>query len=135
MRRKRVGRSFRVRTRRYGRTDLRNLMIVAVGSLALGACATLFGGGPDRELAGERQRLQSANGQSSTLRFRGDGTVVAQFGERAVTGRWQIEGRELCFYWTGAPRECWPYERPFREGETRTLTSTRGNRVVVTSIS
>ncbi len=114
---------------------MRSPFPLLLGSLALGACATTPDSAPGDELAGETLRVETAQGQTSTLRFRRDGRVRARFGEGSVTGRWRIEGRELCFYWGSAPRECWPYAMPFREGETRTLTSTRGNRVVVTSIS
>src|SRR3546814_14896933 len=76
--------------------------------------------------------METARGQTTHLLFQGDGTVRAAFGESVVTGRWEVVNRNLCFYWTGAPRECWPYPAPFRPGETRTFTSDRGNVVRLT---
>ncbi|HEY9553461.1 hypothetical protein [Allosphingosinicella sp.] len=102
------------------------------GSLTLAGCATLGLGGGGGGLAGETLRMETARGQTTHLLFQGDGTVRAAFGESVVTGRWEVVNRNLCFYWTGAPRECWPYPAPFRPGETRTFTSDRGNVVRVT---
>lgn len=103
-----------------------------LGALTLGACATLGLSGPAGELAGETLRVDAANGQTTVLLFQRDGTVRAAFGESVVTGRWQVVNRNLCFYWTGAPRECWPYTAPFERGRTRALASDRGNTVRVT---
>jgi hypothetical protein len=76
--------------------------------------------------------MQTSRGQVSTLQFRNKQIVRALFGQREVLGRWQVERARLCFYWTGAPKECWPYARPLRSGETRNITSDRGNAVRVT---
>ena len=76
--------------------------------------------------------MQTANGAVSTLSFNEDGSVRAQFGNNSVTGRWQVRGDELCFWWGNAARECWPYPSRFERGRTRNLTSDRGNRVSVT---
>lgn len=108
------------------------LAVLLGSSLLMAGCATLGLGGPGGELAGETLRMETARGQTSYLRFQGDGTVRAAFGENVATGRWEILNRNLCFYWTGAPRECWPYAAPLRPGETRTITSDRGNVVRVT---
>ena len=112
---------------------MRHMLLAALlaGPLTLTGCATL-GGGPGGELAGETLRMETARGRTSVLLFQRDGTVRAAFGESVVTGRWEVVNRNLCFYWTGAPRECWPYPAPFRPGETRTITSDRGNVVRVT---
>ncbi|HET9428708.1 MAG TPA: hypothetical protein VFO69_10150 [Allosphingosinicella sp.] len=102
-------------------------------ALAVSGCATSRGGAPlGAELAGEQVRMVTSNGQVSTLSFRPDLTVRAQFGPNALTGRWQVGDDGLCFWWGNAPRECWPYRTPLRRGESRTLTSDRGNRVTVT---
>lgn len=103
-------------------------------TVALAGCA---GGGDDRPrtasaVAGRTMQVTAANGQVSTLRFDGDGAVRASFGGRDVQGRWAMEGQKLCFTWAGNFRECWPYADPLRRGETRTITSDRGNRVKVT---
>lgn len=98
----------------------------------LGGCATMMGAPQGSELIGETVRVETARGAESTLTFRRDDLVVARFGEREVAGRWRVEGDLLCFYWTGAPRECWPYDARFRRGVPAVLTSTRGNRVEVT---
>ena len=78
--------------------------------------------------------METARGDVTTLRFRRDGRVRADFRGRSVTGRWQVEDRRLCFYWRGAPRECWPYRRPFERGRTRSVTSDRGNELRVTRL-
>ena len=109
------------------------LLAALTGSaLTLAGCATLGLGRPGDELVGETLRMQTARGQTTHLLFQGDGTVRAAFGESVVSGRWAVQDRNLCFYWTGAPRECWPYPAPFRPGETRTFTSDRGNVLRVT---
>ncbi|WP_146193581.1 hypothetical protein [Sphingosinicella humi] len=109
-----------------------SLLALLLGALTLGGCATLGMGRAGDELVGEALRMQTSRGQITHLLFQGDGTVRAAFGESVVTGRWSVENRNLCFYWTGAPRECWPYAAPFRRGETRALTSDRGNAIRVT---
>jgi hypothetical protein len=75
-----------------------------------------------------------AAGGESRMQFRPDGRVVAAFGERSVTGSWELEGDNLCFIWGSAPRECWPYRGGFQRGRTVTVTSTRGNVVQVTRL-
>lgn len=113
---------------------MRTRLIAAVAGAAamLGGCATLVGAPQGSELVGETVRVETAQERASTMTFRRDGMVVARFGEREVAGRWRIEGDWLCFYWTGAPRECWPYADRFRPGVTVPVTSDRGNRVEVT---
>ena len=86
------------------------------------------------ELVGQQVRMETSRGQVSTLTFREDLTVRAQFGQNAVTGRWQVSDDGLCFWWASAPRECWPYPTRLRPGETRSLTSDRGNRVTITML-
>ena len=102
------------------------------GALLLSACAT----GRDRdegpEFVGRTLRVEAATGQVTDLSFRRDGTVLAQFGRQETRGRWDLERRQLCFTWAGSFRECWPYTKRFRRGETVALTSSRGNRVRVT---
>lgn len=113
------------------------ILAAALGAAALTGCSTLGIG--DRngrragaELIGQTLRLQPSSGQATTLRFAGDGTVRATFGNRTTTGRWRVRDERLCFFWGPAPRECWPYAAPFRRGRTVTLTSDRGNVVRVT---
>ncbi|TFI58048.1 hypothetical protein E2493_11625 [Sphingomonas parva] len=103
---------------------------------ALGACAT--GGGGDRSprsaaLVGQTLEVRTAAGQVSTLRLGDGGAVTARFGGREVAGRWAMDGDELCFTWSGNFRECWPYAVPLRRGQTRAITSDRGNKVQVTA--
>jgi hypothetical protein len=117
-------------------------MAIGLGFLLLGACSTLVPPSPraDRvgmrpagaELIGQSVRLETANGQASTLRFADNGVVRAQFGSQEVAGTWVATGTQLCFSWSGTSRECWPYSRPLVRGETMTLTSDRGNVVRVT---
>lgn len=76
--------------------------------------------------------MVTARGDVTDLRFRRDGTVRATFRRGSATGRWQVRDRRLCFFWSGAPRECWPYREPFERGRTRNLTSDRGNQLRVT---
>ena len=109
---------------------------VMLAMLMLSACVSPRGGGrdaaPGAELVGRQVRLETAGGQVSTLQFMPEGVVRARFGSREVSGQWHATGDRLCFAWTGAPRECWPYSRPFPRGETISLTSDRGNAVRVT---
>jgi len=88
----------------------------------------------DLSPAGQTLSVIAANGAASRMQFRPNGQVVAAFGERSVTGQWQLQQEGLCFRWGSAPVECWPYNQPFRRGETVTITSTRGNVVQVTRI-
>lgn len=117
-------------------------LAIGLSFLLLGACSTLVppSPGPDRmgmrpagaELIGQSVRLETANGQVSTLRFAENGVVRAQFGNQEIAGTWVSTGTQLCFSWSGTSRECWPYARPLARGETVTLTSDRGNVVRVT---
>lgn len=103
------------------------------GSMLLSACATILPSSrPGSELAGQSLRVETSGGQTSTLHLNRGGVVRAVFGSNAVTGRWQVQQQQLCFFWTGAPRECWRYETPFRRGRTESVTSDRGNVVRVT---
>ena len=104
----------------------------------LSGCSTLV---PNRspgpamrtpEFVGRVLTVEAANNQVSTMRFWRDGTVRARFSGAETAGRWDLEGRNLCFTWGGNYRECWPHAEPFRLGRTRAITSDRGNRVRVT---
>ena len=110
------------------------LAVTATCALAMAGCATSRREMPPLgyELVGQQVRMQTSRGQVSTLTFRDDLSVRAQFGQNSVTGRWQASEDGLCFWWGNAPRECWPYTTPLRPGETRNLTSDRGNRVTIT---
>jgi len=112
-----------------------SLRIAALAACALAAsgCSTLRNDAPrGSELVDHQVRMENANGVVSTLSFDDDGSVTARFGNNSVTGRWQVRGEELCFWWGNAARECWPYPSRFERGRTRNLTSDRGNRVSVT---
>jgi predicted small secreted protein len=115
---------------------MRKPLIAAVlaSSVLLGGCATIFGGGrsPGAELVGRSAQLVPARGQPSTLYFNKGGQVRAVFGTRQAAGRWSIRNERLCFLWGGNFRECWPYSVPLRPGQTRSITSDRGNVVSVT---
>jgi hypothetical protein len=97
-------------------------------------CATNIESGrsPGAELVGRNAQLVPAAGQPSTLHFNKDGQVRAVFGTRHALGRWSIRNEQLCFVWAGNFRECWPYTVPLRPGQTRSITSDRGNLVRVT---
>lgn len=102
-------------------------------SIALVGCVSVAPRSqPGGELVNRWLRVQPATGPVSSLHFRPNGTVVAGFGRQNVTGRWQVIGERLCFFWKGAPRECWPYRSGFKRGVTRAITSDRGNRVRAT---
>lgn len=90
--------------------------------------------GADFSPVGQTLQVIAANGAQSQMQFRSNGQVVAAFGDRSVTGEWNMQEEGLCFRWGSAAVECWPYSRPFRRGETVTLTSTRGNVVRVTRL-
>ena len=112
---------------------MRSVLIVATISLLVSGCASVMPRSqPGSELVGKNLRMETRAGQVSTLEFRNDNVVRARFGSQEIIGRWQVEPARLCFLWTGAPRECWPYPQPFRRGETRTITSDRGNQSRVT---
>jgi hypothetical protein len=104
--------------------------------LLLAGCATVGIGGrdPGAELIGRSAALVTSQGQRSTLTFGQGGRVNAAFARGQSSGRWWVRDRQLCFEWAGqaSTRECWPYARPFRTGQTRTVTSSRGNVVRVT---
>lgn len=104
------------------------------GALLLGGCATLRGEPRGAELAGETLRVETVRGEVTMLRFGADGMVRADFQRGSVVGRWGVDRSRLCFFWTGAPQECWPYRERFRPGRTRTITSDRGNIVRVTML-
>lgn len=101
---------------------------------AVAGCATNRVGSEEPEFVGRSMRVETAAGQTSTLRFERDGTVVARFGEQETRGRWSLEARELCFTWRQTFRECWPYTQPFRAGRTVPIRSDRGNEVRVTML-
>jgi hypothetical protein len=111
----------------------RSLALAAAGAALLGGCAMIGRDGPaGAELYGRTVRVETSNSQVTMLDFAPPGDVRATFGRSQLEGHWAIEGRQLCFDWPRAARECWPYERRFRPGETLDLTSSRGNRVRVT---
>lgn len=109
--------------------------LLLAAALVVSGCATVIPRG-DRGLnpAGQTLRVIAANGAESRMQFRSDGRVVAAFGERSVTGNWEMEGDNLCFRWGNAARECWPYARGFERGRAVTVTSDRGNVVRVTRL-
>jgi len=115
---------------------MRKLML-GVALFGLGGCAMMPRGSqpaPGAELIGRSAQVVTNKGQASTLRFEPRGRVRALFGKNEVGGRWWTANKRLCFEWGGQARtrECWPYEAPFRRGQTRGVTSDRGNRVQVT---
>jgi len=114
-------------------TRTRSCLCTAAVSLALSGCVSVATRPqPGRELVNRWIRVQPASGPVSSLHFRPNGTVLAAFGRQQITGRWQVLGRHLCFFWRGAPRECWPYGSAFQRGASRAITSDRGNRLRAT---
>jgi hypothetical protein len=109
------------------------VLLAGLGTLVLGACATVPRAAPGAELIGRSLAVQTAGGQSSTLTFASGSVVTATFGQRSVQGRYFVADRRLCFEWRGAARECWPYAAPFPRGRTVPITSDRGNQVRVTA--
>jgi hypothetical protein len=89
-------------------------------------------GSEEPEFIGRSLDVVAANGQTTVLRFRRDGTVIARFNERETEGQWALRPRELCFTWRQTFRECWPYTQRFRQGRPVQITSDRGNVVRVT---
>ena len=104
------------------------------GLILLSGCATIRGERSGSELVGRTLSMQTPRGEVTTLRFRSNGTVRATFARGSIVGRWQAEDGRLCFLWSGAPRECWPYSEPFVRGRTRTISSDRGNVLQVTML-
>ena len=121
-----------------GATRMRKLFTSALvsGSMLLSACATLVprGAAPGQELVGRTLRVETSSGQVSTLLLNRNGTVTAAFGSNRIQGRWELVNGQLCFLWSGAPRECWPYAGQFRRGQAVPVTSDRGNNVRVTML-
>lgn len=101
-------------------------------ALLLAGCATVPDGPVGGELVGRTLTVQAQNGAVTNLLLHGDGRVTASFDGRSTQGRWETEEGRLCFTWSGNFRECWPYNRPFRRGDTVSITSDRGNVVRVT---
>jgi hypothetical protein len=87
---------------------------------------------PGSELVDRTVRIEAAGNQTYTMHFAPEGVVHAQFGGRNITGSWVATNTQLCFAWSGASRECWPYTAPLVRGQTVSLTSDRGNAVRVT---
>lgn len=98
------------------------------------ACSTVVPRTQALSPEGQTLRVIAANGQESRMQFRSDGSVVAAYGDRSFTGRWNMQSEGLCFHWGNAPVECWPYARNFERNRTTTITSTRGNIVQVTRL-
>ena len=114
---------------------LHSLLATASAGLLLSGCASIIprDRGPVSPI-GQTLQVIAANGAESRMQFRSDGRVVAAFGERSLTGNWEMEGDNLCFRWGAAPRECWPYRGGFQQGRTVSVTSDRGNVVRVTRL-
>ena len=110
------------------------LAFALFASALLAGCATTRSPATGTELAGRSLRMETARGEVTILRFREGGRVRADFRGHTLAGRWQAANRRLCFYWTGAPRECWPYRAPFERGRARNVTSDRGNVLRVTML-
>lgn len=113
----------------------RTQLALLTAPFLLAGCATL-GIDDDRAFspAGQSLRVVAANGATSQMSFRQDGTVTARFNNREIAGRWSLRGDNLCFEWAGAARECWPYPAPFPRGRTVNVRSDRGNTVRVTAL-
>lgn len=114
---------------------LTRLLSAAATAILLAGCASIVPGGRSAfNPAGQTLQVVAANGASSRMSFRDNGTVTASFGSRSIEGRWELAGDNLCFNWGNAPRECWPMQGPLVRGRTQTITSTRGNTVRVTRL-
>jgi len=74
------------------------------------------------ELRGATMQIAFADGVTNTVTFNPDGTASIQGPTDTVAGRWFVDGSRLCLQ-TAAGRECWPYQAPFMNGQTVTLTS------------
>lgn len=111
------------------------LLPLASAAFLLAACESIIPSARTNiSPVGQTLQVVAANGQASRMQFRPDGRVIAAFGDRSITGNWQMEDGSLCFQWGSAPRECWPYHEPFARGRTVTVTSSRGNVVSVTRL-
>jgi hypothetical protein len=110
----------------------RYLLAVLAGGLALTGCETVREARLGSELPGQTLRVELANGQTSMLRFNADGSVIGTGPGGQASGRWAVEGQRICLDWPRQGRECFPYARAFRRGETVSLTGTSGATVRVT---
>ncbi len=113
------------------KTALFCLMAGLIASLPAAAAAA-DGDKRGRELVKRGAMVTAANGATTQLTFRRNGTVEATYDGRTTSGTWEVAGDQLCFTWRGNFRECWPYRQRFERGEPTPVLSNRGNRVVVT---
>lgn len=84
-------------------------------------------------LAGRTARVVLADGRTIMVTHERDGTA-RMTGEDGLemTGRWSVTNGQLCFDWTGQPRECWPYGGPLTPGQTVRSSSDRGQVITTT---
>ncbi|QPQ55415.1 hypothetical protein IC614_02045 [Allosphingosinicella flava] len=84
-------------------------------------------------LSGRTARVQLADGRTLLVTHHRDGTAhMTGDGGLDMTGRWSVSNGQLCFDWTGQPRECWPYGGPLTPGEKVQSTSSRGQIITTT---
>jgi hypothetical protein len=81
---------------------------------------------PGAELIGHSLRVEAPRGPATILSFAADGTVTGSSGGNEARGNWQISGQQICVTFERTGRECFPYTRAFRRGETITVTGTSG---------
>jgi hypothetical protein len=113
----------------------RSPLFAAASLLLLAGCSTIVPrGSANLSPAGQTLQVIASNGAESRMQFRPNGEVIAAFGDRSITGEWQMQDEGLCFRWGAAPIECWPHTEPFERGRSVTVTSTRGNTVRVTRL-
>ena len=108
---------------------MRMFLGATIGLLIAGAALAQPAGS---DLAGRTARAVSSEGMVSTVQFQPEGVAVLSVGEQQLTGRWAVEGDQLCFEWPGQARECWPFDPSLAPGQTVEATSDQGATAQVT---
>ncbi len=90
------------------------------------------------ELSGAVVRVSTLNGRVyNDVHFRADGSALIVIPRRSasISGRWTVQGDQLCLDWPPRGLECWPYRNALEIGRPVDLTSNRGQTVRVTMMS
>ena len=133
---------------------MKNLILAASASVALAACATSmdsdyyvdatgeavppsaiepYSDWP-KDYSGRTVRIETQSGLKNNVNFAPDGTMTIEVvgsGLPVVEGFYGMQGNNVCINFSPRGQECWPYVQ-MAVGETRTVTSDRGQTLKVT---
>ena len=104
--------------------------IAAIASLILAGAAAAQE--PITDLTGRHMVVVDAEGQTHTIHYEADGVARAAMGDNETVGRWEIANGQLCFEFSGQPRDCWPWDGNFPTGQAVPVTSPRGEAFIIT---